>query len=368
MLRDICGFDFLPIHSTNTTATNNKLDAMGYYVVQGQPSTANANVKQVGRFGGKCLAYDFYMLYISDKNLVVCPTYGTDNEGIFGLGLFIGPKNSSEITQFFHVTDAVANVRLVTIQFAPFGVIKVYRGDETGTLLGWTAAGTWTQNEWFWFETRIVIGDADGEVEVRINTEEVLHLISVDTKPATATGAYFDSYGWGAVGWPADNPDCEYYIDDFYFCDPTGAMNSTFLGNVRARTLATTGAGTTTQFSRYGPKATNWETVQNDAIDDTQYVYASTAGYKDLYTITPSVPAVVVHGLQVRGAYRMDDATQRIARNLVKSGASTSEGDDHYLNQTFTYYRDIFELDPATSLGWSGTAVNAAEIGPKVQA
>jgi hypothetical protein len=367
MLRDICGFDFLPIHSTDTTATNLKLDAMGYYVVKGQPSTANANVKQVGRFGGKCLAYDFSLLYNDDRNLVVCPAGGTHREGIFGLGMFVGPTNSADISQIFHVTDAVSNVRLVTAEFGAYGVIKVYRG-QTEQLLGWTAAGTWTQNEWFWFECRVVIGNTDGEVEVRINTEEVLHLISVDTQPATATGAFFDSWGWGAIGWPTYSPKCEYYIDDIYFCDTTGTVNNTFLGNVRARTLATTGAGSSTQLTIYGPEATNWETVHNDAIDDTQYVYSSTVGYKDLYTITPSVPAVVVHGLQVRGAYRMDDATQRIARNLVKSGASTSEGDDHYLNQTFTYYRDIFELDPATALGWSGTAVNAAEIGPKVQA
>jgi len=110
----------------------------------------------------------------------------------------------------------------------------------------------------------------------------------------------------------------------------------------------------------------NAEAVRNLILDDQRYVQTLTSGNQDLYTLQPILNAPAVLAVQVSGAYRMDDSTQQKVRNTLNAGGTASEGVDHYINQSFTYYRDIWELNPHTGLGWTGAEVNALKIGPKL--
>ena len=46
----------------------------------------------------------------------------------------------------------------------------------------------------------------------------------------------------------------------------------------------------------------------------------------------------------------------------MKSGASTGLGSDRPMTVAFTYWQDVFEVDPATSAQWLPAAVNAANL------
>lgn len=364
-------FGWLPPDNTGTDATNLKLDAAGYYVMPGAISTAFAEVVNTGAFGANCLRYNG-QAQLSGSNIVqVARPLPVDvEEGVFGLRWYIEDENSPTSKPFMAVWDLVTRTRLVTLTFEEFGVVAVYSGDLSGPLIGQSRAGVWPQATWFFCELRPKISDSAGEVEVRINTESVINLVSQDTKPAGAGGDYYNGLSYGAEGFASlfSNDQYAFRVMDLYAVDDQGSINNGFLGNVRVRAMVTAGAGASTDFAKVGAQPTNWQAASNTALTDASYVASPTPGNKDLYSLSPILGAQTVHFVQVRGFYRMDDATQRVAHNLFKVGATTAEGDDHYVDQSYAGATDIFELNPDTGLGLIGTDVNAAWIGPKVAA
>lgn len=257
------------------------------------------------------------------------------------------------------------------VQFDSNGAIWVY-GINSGTdvLLAKTYSNAFNPGAWFFFEMKWDLGSSTttGTLEIRVNTETVLSLSAADlingTLIAPATLRGFDMMMVGTVRF-APLP---FNIDDFYFLTTDGALNNNFLGNVRAKYLALTGNSTPLNFLIGGtaPAATNWQSSLNTALDDTKYVYSPTAGDQDLYTIDPNLNTPFVHGLELSGAFRQDDATQRFVANTIKSGAANGTGATHAVNQSYYFYNDVFELDPATGVQFTGAGANALKVGPKV--
>jgi hypothetical protein len=83
----------------------------------------------------------------------------------------------------------------------------------------------------------------------------------------------------------------------------------------------------------------------------------------DLYTVQAIVNGAAVFGVQISSALRQDDATQIVARNVLQTHGTLYYGADDYLNQTYTVYEDIWDLNPFTGVGWTGAEANALEAG-----
>jgi hypothetical protein len=289
----------------------------------------------------------------------------TFTTGVIGLAMYIGKTSITPFNVQFY--DAIYDAPQVSIEFTANGVVSAYRGGPTTNLLGSSYAGAYYFDEWFYLEAKATIGNPGGALEVRINTVPILAFPTVNTQ---ATGrAVFDStcFATRTVGL---GQTFAAGIDDVYVLDDAGSVNNTFLGNVRVKTQFTAGAGDLTQFAIGGsaPAATNWQSVLNKALDDTKFVSSPTVGQEDLYAIEAILTSAQVHGVQVRSGMRQDDSTQRVGHNVLKMGGVSAEGGDHYLNQSYTHYMDIFELNPSTGLGMTGTQLNAGQIGPKVAA
>jgi hypothetical protein len=106
------------------------------------------------------------------------------------------------------------------------------------------------------------------------------------------------------------------------------------------------------------------ETIENQ---DTNYVAAGTVGNKDLYDVTDlSFSPSVVRAVQTLLFARKDDATTRSIRNNLKSGATTANGTTRAMGATYAMFTDLYATDPNTSAAWTGTAVNAAQLGIEV--
>jgi hypothetical protein len=360
--RIIDGLDDLPSGSQAAL-----LQARGYYL---RPFSLGSNFPQVmapGRYGfGKCIGYDSLLVSVNGSPAVIMPIGADRTEGVIGAGVWIGQNHYG--AAMLCLWDAVTNAAQVSCSFEANGVVRAWRGEPlSGVELGRTKPGAFQYQEWFQAELKAAVGNAAGTVEVRINTVPVISLVSQDTQ-ATAIASY-DSVCVGAPYWLGANRYEQWKFDDLYVNDTDGAVNNDFLGTVRVRTQFTTAAGSSTDFTIGGtaPAATNWQAVQNTARTDASYVYSPDVGDKDLYAVQAIVNGPIVHAVQVRAALRQDDATQRIGRTLIRSGATTAEGGDHYTNQSYTDYTDIFELNPDTGLGWTGTEVNAITVGVKVQ-
>ncbi len=358
------GFDALPVSSTDIVRL--MLLNQWYTRVSNIDGAAHAVTAANTAFNyGKSYVGSSFINGFSAPAFWVYPV-GAQTEGYYGGRVLVG--DSHQGAGFLCFFDAANGTVQFSVSWNTFGILKAWRGEPgTGTQIGQSAFASFFDDAWFFLEVFCEVANS-GNFEVRVNTVPVMNYVSVDTQVTGVAG--FDSVGFGQGSTAYGNHFESWLLDDLYFCDPTGSVNNTFLGNVRVKTQFATGAGSHTGMTIGGsaPAATNWQSVLDVLLGATKFVKSPTAGDYDLYAMDPIINAPLVHGVQVRGAYRQNDATQRISRNLLKSGGTLVEGADNYLNQSFAVHRDIWDLNPDTGLAWTGTEVNAIEVGPKVQA
>jgi hypothetical protein len=119
----------------------------------------------------------------------------------------------------------------------------------------------------------------------------------------------------------------------------------------------------------YTATPANWQAVsesQQDAL--TSYVYSSTPGQEDFYGVSSiaSTPATVI-ATTVRAYAQKSDAGSRTIAAQVKSGSTTVASTTTTLTTSgWTWVWRTDTVDPATGVAWTPTAVNNAQIGPKV--
>lgn len=361
MLRLIEGFDALP--SSNFIGL--MLANQWYTRVSNIDGAAHGAVSTNTAFGyGKSFDGNAFINGFSAPAFWIYPV-GAQTEGYFGGRVLVGSAHQG--AGYLCFFDAVSGVTQFSVSWNTFGVLRAWQGEPgLSAQIGVSAVASYFYNEWFYLEVYANIANS-GSFEVRVNTVPVMNYALADTQASGIAG--FDSVGFGLGSTVYGNHFESWLLDDLYFCDGAGAVNNTFLGNVRVKSQLAVGAGDHTGMTIGGssPAATNWQSVLDTLLGASKFVYSPTAGDYDLYTVDPIVNAPLVHGVQVRGAYRQDDATQRVSRNLLKTGGVLFEGADNYLNQSFSVHRDIWDLNPDTGLGWTAAQVNALQIGPKVE-
>lgn len=225
-------------------------------------------------------------------------------------------------------------------------------------------AGTWT-----YIEMKAKCHSGSGEVYVKVNGTTVLSATSLDTANMSANN-YFTSIGIGGSGGTSISGEVTYF-DDFYYCDDTGGVNDTYLGDIQIQAIYPEGAGSQTDFAIGGSAAaaTNWESVdETSPDDDTTYVTSDTVGDQDLYEMQDvSSTATTIFGLLCNGRIKKDDATVREYALLVESGgtigqvATRTAPYGSYVNQ-----QDVSELNPDTSAQWTVSEVNAMTAGIEI--
>lgn len=365
-LLHIDGWDYLPAAPASMAALITLVEANGYFVENLASQSKGLGIHvTTGRFGfGNCLRFAGFP--VDGNSKIVKPiekiTVNPD-ELVWGQAIYVGADHDAYFG--FTVYDAITDTPQFSVTICEYGIVRVYRGYPfDGVLIGWSRAGAFYNSEWLYIDFKAKVHDTSGYVQVRINTKIVIDLVDVDTKAGSSAG--FDSIAY--TGHGATGETYNVYLDDGYLSDLAGAVNNDFLGNVRVKTQFTAGAGSLTDFIPSGANP-NWQTAQNRLLTDGGgYNYAPNVGDADFYTIQAIINASVVHAVQVKSACRQDDATQRILHNRIQTNAVIGEGSDHYLNQGYTFYNDIFELNPDTGVGWTGAEVNLLEIGPEVQA
>lgn len=256
------------------------------------------------------------------------------------------------------------------LNFDQFGVIK-YMDTRYGTVRYQTLPETFLPGQWFYIEVKWKPHATAGTFEIRINTVPVLSLTGIRTTMGNPI-APFVNRGITHISFAIDRLNASgglwsnnFYIDDMYYLINGGADNNDYLGNVRAKYMALIGDDTPQDFVRVGA-ASNWQAASNQNMNDTAYVYSPTMGAVSLFTIDPNLNTPLVYGIEVSGAYRQDDATQRFITNRIKSGATAVDGDSHAINQTYTFWFDVYERNPDTGLQFTGAEVNALKVGPKI--
>jgi hypothetical protein len=214
---------------------------------------------------------------------------------------------------------------------------------------------------WRYFEIKVTIHDSAGAIEVRENGVTMLSLSGIDTQ--ASGNAIIDRVALGGA------PGTSYMnlsLDDFYLCDDQGSFSNTFLGDIRVQSILPSAAGNTTQMT---PSAgSNYQCVDEAVPNgDTDYVSETTAGEKDTYAFGNLTPTSgTIAGVQVMINARKDDAGSRSIAPVYRPVSTDYDGTTVIVSDSYTYYREIAEVSPATSAAWTIAEINGAEFGVKL--
>lgn len=285
-------------------------------------------------------------------------------EAIVGFAMLFGSTVAAAGCRF-QFWDTVADQIQATVWFNEDNyAVQVYRGDTSGTLLYASPNNVWAGHVWNFVEIRVKIHDSAGEVQARVNGVTVATITGVDTKATSNT--------WWDKLLLRPSPDGIsnapiIQLDDLYYCDTTMGAGTfpanTFLGDAKVVTLFATGNDSVQWTPLSG---TNYQMIDEQAMDgDATYNYETTAGDQDTFVFEPLESVItVIYGVQVTYAARKDDAGMRVTKSVAKVGGTSYFGADKSLpDQVYTYFTDLWILNPNTAANWTITGVNAATYG-----
>lgn len=290
---------------------------------------------------------------------------GGDATIVQGCAMYFQQSGNYCIGQFY--SDNGGTLHGCVVFNSGSGVLSVYRGSNSGTLLGQvTLSGIpLLLNTWGYWEVKWILSDTVGRVTVRFNEAVVLDLTNQDTKNA-GTKTVIDT-----IGYPSGISGLSANLDDYYLVTGTGAP-SDFLGDCKVATVYPAGNGDFSQLiNDAGNSTNNYSHVNNTGAPvTTSYVESSTVGQRDFYTMgaIATSPPVSVLGMQVTAYVNNPDAgsTRQCKVGVRSAGVEALSGLLPMTAATFLAERAVFVTDPNTSAAWTVAGVNAAQAGFEV--
>lgn len=229
---------------------------------------------------------------------------------------------------------------------------------------GRTVNNLFPLDTWFHLEIGFAISTTGGSLIVRINGANVL---TYTGKTQNGPNAWLNGFYIGARDFVTTA------FDDLYICDTVQQAGAhpfnTFLGDRRIYTLLPTGPGDRTEWSPLS--GTNYSQVAVNG-DDAGYNFNSTVGAEDLFNMADLPSSVTeVLAVQVTGRYKKLDAASHTLTQRIKSGGVDAPGvgflAPYALSTSYVYYSDVFPLDPSTNAAWTLNAVNAIQVGYRME-
>lgn len=231
------------------------------------------------------------------------------------------------------------------------GILKLL--DPFGTVLATGAAPA--SGSWHYYEMRVTqFDETSGDVSVKVDSNTVFNLTNVRTAPNGA-GATADSVELGLGSNDAADVD----FDDWVIADD-------YVGDVGCRWCPPTANGSTVNFTPLS--STNKSNVDDTfPDDDTSYNASATPGDKDLFTLDGS--ALPGSGLVVAVQYvawaKKDDVGTRGWKPTMRQAATNHDGTGDSLGMSYTFHKEISQVNPQTSVAYTLSEITASEFGYK---
>ena len=266
-----------------------------------------------------------------------------------------GTVTASNIVAF--VSSVSSSVVLALRHNADLSITLLSGATEYGT----TSANAIPLDAWVYVEIECSLSNSVGSTKAYINGAQVINAPSVAIPPVgdPTFGVLRFSTG-GSVRYSD--------IDDLYVSN-----TATKLGE--SRVIVISPSSDTVQKNFQTSPATglagNYDAVNGLTVDNTDWIYGGTTGWKDIYEVAdmPFNPAEI-HGIQPIYVARKDDAADMNVRVNLISGASTITGPtNNLLNSTtnwYSYYNPIIYNNPISGLPWKANDINNLKMGPEI--
>ena len=260
-------------------------------------------------------------------------------------------NNNTLIKQF----RDTANAAQISLGVQSTGILAVYRGDNSGTILGSSAVPAITASAWAHIEMKVLFSQTVGTVEVRVNGVAVITLTGQDTCNTSNVECSQVYFGRSSL-------QRSFYMKDLYIWNGGGSVHNDFVGDVQVVTLRPASDVNLNWTPSTG--ATGYNLIDESTPDDTDYISAgSTPPSPYLCELTDLDEEVVtVKGLMIFNRMLKTDGGSAQVQNSIISNGDAGNGSDRAITVAATYWMDAIELDPDTAAAWSPTAVNAARL------
>jgi hypothetical protein len=249
------------------------------------------------------------------------------------------------------------NHPIARIQCEPTGALTIvtYDNDQNPTERQTTPgpvlnAHSWEHVEW--------LCDTETHIAVRVNGIEVLHWPDTDDwgDGREIAQTVFQSYSGGS--------SYNFYLRDYIMWDKSGTYCNDFLGSVIVYGITTTPPDVALHWDLVGASSGAAALANVPPLDDTQYISADNtppaASVFDMTNLPTDVTSVKAIVTQVRT--RKTDGGDGNLQVGLKSNTDVGLGADRPVTVAYTYYTDVFHVDPHTDAPWSPGAVDAAQL------
>ena len=290
-----------------------------------------------------------------------CPNTATGYIG-FAMRHSILPTSDGNSRQAGFVKVLDAGNGQASLAIDTNGHITAWRGDSIpfGSLLG-TSTYTLKPNVWYYIEWKITINNTTGVSEVRVNGTVILSLTSQNTR-GTGSNNFFNAVGLGCFATQgATNANIDF--DDFVVNDDG------YTGDVQVREEVPTGTGDVDNGTATGAADTRQavdDAAGADPNDDTDYSTLVNVNDKFLLTF-PNLPtsATVKYVYPMPYVKKSGAGTCTIKSLFKISGVEYPLADQNPSDGTYQYFPDPQSVSPATSVAWTASEVNGAQMGVK---
>lgn len=277
--------------------------------------------------------------------------------------LSVLPSATSMRPWFAQLSDS-GNIVHCFVTVNPSGYLEAYRRDTAGdTLLGQSSSPVIIANGWRHIETKFVLSDTSGSIQVKIEGTTVLNLTSIDTltnstgAATTASNVCIRNMRTGGTVGPS------MYVKDFIIWDDSGSVNNTWMGACQVYKIVPDGDDSLGWSPSTG--TTGWDLVnETTPTDDTGYISAaSSATSPSTFTMTdlPANVTVVKGVMTIHRSRKVDGGDGQLQASVISS-ASSGDGEDRTITTAYTYWHDVHDLDPNGNINWTKAAVDALKM------
>jgi hypothetical protein len=221
---------------------------------------------------------------------------------------------------------------------------------------------------WHYIEFKVTIGTsiAAGTCVVKVDGATVV-TVAAGQSVQNTVNASANQVRIGAMGVTYFAGTTQF--DDHYICNPSGAHNNDFLGDVRVDTLFPTSDGHYTDWTP-SSGSSHFALVDDATPDLGTYVGSTTVGNRDSYGMSELEPLVsqTVYGVQVNVAVLKDTTGLRSIETFLRSNSVDVDGATAAISTDQAFISQVFETNPDGGVAWTETTVDAAEAGVKVSA
>lgn len=273
---------------------------------------------------------------------------------IVGFGWFVSAAQLGTTNELPQLSALGAGQIAITLSGS--GQVQIRRGTGGGTIIA-TSTLNLVADAWHYFEVKLLCADAGGLCTVRVDEVEFV-TFSGDTRnsgsaPIDAIRFFHTTNGASA-------------LDDLVILDATGsAPYNDFIGERVIKAKRPTGNGASSEWGGSDGNSTdNYQLVDDDPVNTTDYVSSNVAGQRDLYDMSAAIGLNSVDAVQVVTYASKSDSGVRSFKPLLRSSVGTvDEGATQALSTSWASYYAPIELTNPDGSAWTPVNVNTIQAG-----